>query len=258
MTHETIIKIITKKLLINDFFYLTKIDAINEVYAIFSKELKLFSHSFWLDLTDNSIGIFIENLTEINRAKLFYKFACIYALLGSNIIKSYGIEIVDSGGSKKLQLNGNIDITNDIVNRTSIEYYHLINHNDTLNKLFKIARSNLVTGAITLGLEDDVLKNKTLDLTQYFIQNVSKPSQGIDVFTDAEFKSGKFRTLTVNGIQIIDAVSFLLQIVDEEQRLPGGSADNHNKFKDKINRMYSDLKLNNSVIEMISTYDLEY
>jgi hypothetical protein len=252
ITTETITKIISKKLK-NGSIYLTKVDAINETYAMFGRELKLFSHSFWLNLNDISINIFIQYLTEINRAKLFYKFACIYALLGSEIIKSYGMSL----NAGKFELDGK-EINTPIVNRSSIEYYNLINHNDTLNKLFKIARTNLVTGTITLNLKDEILKNETLDLTQYFIQNVSiLPAISKDIFTDGKF--GTFSGQKINGIGIINAVSILLQLVDEEQRgVAGVGKAPHENFKKQVNRMHDDLKHHISVINMISTFDLRY
>ena len=240
-------KEIYKKKLANyaDKIYFHKYEIINEVMRLMERPIKLFAKSFWLNLNDISFTDFITSLTPVNRAKIYYKFAYIFTFIYSNLFNT---------NDSKIVTGSTID---NVENKPSINFYHLINNNDTLNKLFKLARHHMVRGVLTLKVPTNYIDNDILNLSQHYIRNIgNRLTPGKDIFNDDKVSDYQGITLG-NGLSknIMELMNNILYLVDDE-RNDGIMPDSD--FIQTVDDLYTDTNNVSDSIDLIQYANLSY
>jgi hypothetical protein len=245
-----------------DIIYFYKYESISEVMRIFEKEIRLFNRSFWLDLGDISLDKFINDLSPVNRIKLYFKCLCIYTLLHSNH-KNSKIKLNIGTPSMSTFKIDNEDLGTSVGNRSTIKFFNLINNNETLNKLFRLARYHMIMGHLSLNTEQRLLDNGILNLSNNFVHNIDKiPSSSPPIeFTNSNnYKNIVFVTKGVYDLKLSDGVNLLLKLVDEE-KIGIGSGNEENAidyFKNIVDDMYNKTQNASDVINIVQTLDLVY
>lgn len=178
-------KILDKIIHVDSHVYFIKYENINEFMLIFKDKIKLFGNSFWLNLNDMTFDDFYNNLSELNKDKIQYIFAHVLAYLQSDLLET-PIDMSD---------------VQNVPDRSAIEFFNLINKNEYLNKLFKLARYHSVVGNLLVDMQiivvvnnietvlyhiDGAANNDTKNTINKLYNEIGHKTDSIDLFTMAE------------------------------------------------------------------------
>ena len=236
------------KLSHTDIIKFKKYEIISEVMRLMEFEIKLFGNSFWLELGDITFENFINGLSKINKIKLYYKFAYINAYITSTHF-SEQVTVFDD----KIQIKnsgGNLEGKNTIKGRPTINFYRLINYNETLNKLYNLARYYIIRGELTIDTKPIDLIETGKKLSMDYLSTK-------DVFSDnTKYKSNiKLRTST-SDIDLLAMLQIMLYAVDSYVD-PGPNAILE-PFKEIVDILYEDRKNRDDIIDIIRSAELLY
>jgi hypothetical protein len=249
-------EIYKEKLAHNDNnIYFNKYEVTSEMIRLFEDEVRMFNRSFWLDQSDIDLTNFIDNLSDVNRVKLYYKFIYIYTLLNSTR-KNNKIQL--DLATPKFTIDDK-DLSNQVGRRPAIYFFNMINNNETLNKLFRIARHLMVQGLLQLDVPNIYLENGILDISSHYIKNIGDTSGSItDEFTD----SATYKNINLIGsLSLLNGIGLLLKLVDDKKiGIASGSDEEsaYDNFKSIIDEMYNERSIASDSINIIRTFDLVY
>jgi hypothetical protein len=234
---------------------LDSLNTINDALIILEKPIRLFARSFWINMNEITITNFINDLTVLNKIKLYYKILYIGTLLKSNLIDS---KIELSYKASEFKITADSKSVNKLVNdKSSLEFFELINNNDTINKLFKLARHHLVRGNLILDTPPFLLEHSDMILSQPYIQNI----RGIETIDDTFTNSRKYLILELfkiesNKIDMLNFSGVLLNLIDETNTDPIKGAVT--AFKNIVDQMVTKEKHVNDALNLIPNVILTY
>ena len=238
------------KLSHTDIIKFKKYEIISEVMRLMEFEIKLFGNSFWLELGDITFDNFIDGLSKINKIKLYYKFAYIHAYITSTHF-SEQVTVLDD----KIQIKtpaGNLEGDKIIKDRPTINLYRLINYNETLNKLYNLARYYIIRGELTIDTEPIDLIETGKKLSMDYLSTK-------DVFSDnTKYKSDiKLKTSNLlSDVELVTMLQIMLYAVDSY--VDPGSDEILEPFKEIVDILYEDRKNRDDIIDIIRSAELLY
>lgn len=209
LTESTVpLFVLTKIKKIDNTINLDTTNKISQALSIYEPQIRSFARSFWINLTEISIDAFLDSLTHINMVKLYYKLLFIVSLLTSN--KSGTLKLKDDSGILKINNN-----TYNISDRSSLDFYELINYNDTFKKLLQISRHFVIRGELTLKTSERLLKNKYFDIYEPVVKIINIDALGDDTSFDnaIKFKAINFQIISGNSKQLNNVVGLVLGAV---------------------------------------------
>ena len=213
-------------------------------------EIKLFGNSFWLELGDITFENFINGLSKINKIKLYYKFAYINAYITSTHF-SEQITVLDD----KIQIKnsgGNLEGENTIKGRPTINFYRLINYNETLNKLYNLARYYIIRGELTIDTKpiDLIETGKKLSM-DYLSTN--------DVFSDNTKYKSDIKLKTSDLLSVVKLVTMLqIMLYAVDSYVDPSTNEILEPFKEIVDILYEDRKNRDDIIDIIRSAELLY
>jgi len=141
------------------------VDRLNYILLMYEQLIHRFSRSYWISQKKINQDTFIRNLSLKNKYKLFIKMLYIYTLLNNNdkivcISNNYDTDI------RIKNLNHKDPKYNIAIKYTELGYIDLINKDETLIKLTKLAMYKVNIGSIQIRTTDDIIKNSIFDYSK--------------------------------------------------------------------------------------------
>jgi len=240
---------------------------LNETLAIFEKPIHDFAQSFWIDHTIQSIDVFIDELTTINKFKLFIKMLFIYTYLlrdeaGRILVNVYPFlvqTIAREGVVGPSTQPDQYEIllkdpyarapTTVIDENTPLNFYDLLNNNETLNKLIKLASHKVISGSIAIESTEDIIKNNGFfDMThQMGVYNKRALVPGPTEQSTANLSNkDNYRRISIKNIPLMSCIKYLVAAL----KWP--------RFQGEVNKLYSDLLGVSPAINVLHNNELSY
>ena len=248
---------------------------LNETLAIYEKPIFDFAKSFWIDHTVQSIDIFIDEISTINKFKLFIKMLFIYTYLlndeagrilvntetvpGSNINRiTNNVKKEGEGAATTLPNRYEILLkdpnsirasTTEIDEDTPLNFYGLFNKDETLNKLIKLARHKVIIGTIKIETTEEIIKDNGFFDVSYQIGTYDKVLLVSGPTSQSPMNlriKDNYNKIKIKGVPLIDCIKNLV------------AALKWSGFRKEVDILYKNLLKKNTSIDVLENNELLY